>query len=64
MLKFCWNIEAIYKRVSKEGLIYDIRSQCLKRTTDQIKQLLKELKTQGLIQLTGSTKASLWYPGI
>lgn len=31
---------------------------------DQIKQLLKELKAQGLIQLTGSTKASLWYPGI
>lgn len=30
---------------------------------DQIKQLLKELKAQGLIQLIGSTKASLWYPG-
>ncbi len=30
---------------------------------DQLKQLLKELKTQGLIRLQGKTSASTWSPG-
>lgn len=63
------------KETNKELLIKHIRSNVKKGSKfielqqvlpalsrDQIKQLLKELKSQGLIHLQGKTSASAWFP--